>query len=268
MRTGRTASLLTYGLLTICIAFAATPIVSTVAQSFQVGARGNGLSFDSYSRAWTGGNFTSALVSSVVVTVLVVVVSITLGSLAAFAFVAFGVPGERFFLCLLLIGLVLPYEVTVLPLYQLLSQWHLVDTWAALILPQIGLSMPLSIFWMRGFFGAIPKDLRDAGGMDGATNFQVFRLIMMPISRPAILTLAVLVFLYTWNEFLLALVLLPTNQAAQTAPLALSAFSGAQHGVDPSVTAAAAVLVALPVVAIYVILQRRIISGIVEGAVK
>jgi raffinose/stachyose/melibiose transport system permease protein len=169
---------------------------------------------------------------------------------------------------LLLVGLVLPYEVTVLPLYQLLSGWGLIDTYWALILPQVGLSVPLGVFWMRTFFASVPTEILEAARMDGASRFQILRRVLLPIAGPAVATLSTILFLFTWNEFLLALVLVPGNQAVQTAPLALSFFAGTDRASNPSVTAAAAVLVALPIVAAYVILQRRLITGLTAGAVK
>jgi raffinose/stachyose/melibiose transport system permease protein len=121
---------------------------------------------------------------------------------------------------------------------------------------------------MRSFFASVPGELLEAARIDGAGRFETFRLVLLPVAGPAIATLATILFLFTWNEFLLALVLVPQDPLVQTAPLALSFFAGAGRTIDPSVTAAAAVIVAAPIVIAYVILQRRLISGLTEGAVK
>jgi len=221
-----------------------------------------------YASAWVRGNFGSALLSSALVAISVVVVTAVIATLAGFALGTMRIPGGRVIMGLLLVGLVLPYEVTLLPLYQLLTSMGLTDTYLALILPQVGLSVPLGVFWMRSFFRSVPVELFEAARMDGASRVQTLRLVLVPIAGPALATLSTILFLFTWNEFLLALVLVPTNPAVQTAPLALSFFSGSQHLTDPNVIAAAAVLVAAPLVIAYIFLQRRLISGIVDGAIK
>lgn len=121
---------------------------------------------------------------------------------------------------------------------------------------------------MRSFFASAPRELIDAARVDGATRLQTLSLVLLPLARPAILALATLMFLFAWNEFLLALVMVPTNADAQTAPLSLSFFAGNRRNFDAGVVAAAALIVALPVLIGYVILQRQFIRGIAEGAVK
>ncbi|MFE1797285.1 carbohydrate ABC transporter permease [Streptomyces sp. NPDC059517] len=266
MRIARTESVTTHALLVLASVVAVFPLVSIVVSSFD-GSSG-GLSLDSYSTAWTQGRFGSALLSSALVSVTVVVVTVILASLAGYALATMRVPGGKVILGLLLLGLVLPYEVTVLPLYELLAGWNLIDTYWALILPQIALSVPLGVLWMRTFFASVPQELLEAARIDGTSRFQTLRLVVLPIAGPALTTLGTVLFLFTWNEFLLALILVPDNAAVQTVPLALSFFSGAARSSDPAVTAAAAVLVALPVLLAYTVLQRRLITGLTEGAVK
>ncbi|WP_420369480.1 carbohydrate ABC transporter permease [Curtobacterium sp. L1-20] len=270
MRVARSESALTHAVLIIAALVAAFPLASVIVTSLggDGGAAGSTTGFGNYVEAWTEGGFGSALFSSAVVAITVVVVTAVVACLAGYALAHMRVPGGRLILGLLLVGLVLPYEVTVLPLYQMLAGWGLVDTYGALILPQVGLSVPLGVFWMRSFFASVPTELLEAARIDGASRFRILRSVLMPVAMPAVATLATILFLFTWNEFLLALVLVPQNQAVQTAPLSLSFFSGAQHGAQPDVTAAAAVLVALPIVIAYVVLQRRLITGLTEGAVK
>lgn len=268
MRVARRESLFTHAILVVAAIIAVFPLVSILVTSLQGSPTEAGFGFGNYAAAWVQGGFASALLSSSIVAIVVVVVTAGIGCLAGYALAHMRVPGGRLILGLLLLGLVLPYEVTVLPLYQMLSRWGLVDTYWALILPQIGLSMPLGVFWMRAFFASIPTELLEAARIDGASRFAILRRVLLPIAGPAIATLSTILFLFTWNEFLLALILVPQNRAVQTAPLALSFFSGAEHGAQPNTTAAAAVLVALPIVVAYVVLQRRLITGLTEGAVK
>ncbi|MER6165482.1 carbohydrate ABC transporter permease [Streptomyces violaceorubidus] len=269
MRTTRSESVATHALLVLASVVAVFPLASVVVSSLHgVAGAPRGASFSAYSTAWTQGRFGSALLSSALVSVTVVAVTVLLSALAGYALATMRVPGAKIIVGLLLLGLVLPYEVTVLPLYQLLTGWHLIDTYWALILPQIALSVPLGVLWMRSFFASVPVSLLEAARIDGTSRLQTLRLVLLPLAGPAVATLGTVLFLFTWNEFLLALVLVPDNAAVQTVPLALSFFSGAARSSDPAVTAAAAVLVALPVLLAYVFLQRRLISGLTEGAVK
>lgn len=266
MRTALRESVGAHALLVVAALFAVYPLGSIVASA--LAGRSGGVDWSNFGVAWTRGHFGSALLSSAFVAVTVVLVTAIVACLAGYALATMRVPGGRVVMGLLLIGLVLPYEVTVLPLYQLLSGWGLIDTYWALILPQVGLSVPLGVFWMRTFFASIPSEILEAARMDGASRFEILRQVLLPIAGPAVATLSTILFLFTWNEFLLALVLVPGNQAVQTAPLALSFFAGTDRASNPSVTAAAAVLVALPIVVAYVLLQRRLITGLTAGAVK
>ncbi|MFC3999390.1 carbohydrate ABC transporter permease [Nocardiopsis sediminis] len=226
------------------------------------------LTFANFVTAWDFARFDSALVSSAFVATTVVVVAVALSVLSGYALARLNVPFSGLILGVLLIGLVLPYEGVVIPLYLQMLDWGLVNTPWALILPQIGLSVSLGTFWMHTFFSGLPRALPEAAAIDGATRFQTLTRVLLPTAAPAVSTLALLVFLYTWNDFLLALVLVPDNPDVQTAPLALSFFAGNTRAADTGVTAAAAVLVALPLMVLYVFLQRRFISGLLSGAVK
>ncbi|MDX6598162.1 MAG: raffinose/stachyose/melibiose transport system permease protein, partial [Gaiellales bacterium] len=173
---------------------------------------------------------------------------------------------------LIVVGLIFPYEATVIPLYYDFLNYHpaginLAGSYWALILPQIGQSVTLGTFWMRAFFLSTPRALVEAGRIDGAGSFRILRSILLPQARPALLTLCLLVFMYTWNEFLLALVLLAGSDNT-TAPLGLSFFAGVSRSSDPTKVAAASVLVAAPVVIVYLFLQRHFIRGVLAGAIK
>ncbi len=222
---------------------------------------------DNFIQAWSEGGLAQGLLNSTVVTLIVVGVSVVLSVLAGYGLGALRFPGSSVLFFVLIAGLIIPYESLIIPLYQLFKGWGLTDTLIALILPQIGLSVCLGTFWMRSFFRVAPRPLIEAARVDGAGHFRTLVSILVPSALPAILTLSVLVFRYTWNDFLLALVMNPSGRLL-TAPLALTFFAGAQRTTDQTVVAAAAVLVALPVIVAYVLLQRQFIRGFLTGSVK
>ena len=168
---------------------------------------------------------------------------------------------------LLLMGLIFPYEATVIPLYYVFDGVGLTDSYWALILPQIGLSIPFGTFWMRAFFRSTPAALGEAARLDGASSLSTLLRVLLPQAKPALTTMVVLVFMWTWNEFLLALVMIQSDEL-RTAPLGLALFAGANRATAPTVIAAAAVLVALPIVVVYVFLQRSFIRGMFAGSVN
>lgn len=224
-------------------------------------------SFQSFSRAWTDGGFDRGLLNSLIVAGTVSVVSAVLSTLAGYAFGTMRFRGSNALFYLLLLGLIFPYEATVIPLYYAFDSIGLTDTYWALILPQIGLSVPFGTFWMRAFFRSTPSALGEAARLDGASSFATLVRVLLPQARPALTTMLVLVFMWTWNEFLLALVMIQSD-TLRTAPLGLAVFSGANRATEPTVIAAAAVLVALPIVIVYVFLQRSFIRGMFAGSVN
>jgi raffinose/stachyose/melibiose transport system permease protein len=228
----------------------------------------DGLYLDNFVEAWQRGGFDAALWSSFVVTAVVVACAVVFSVLAGYALSILRTPLAGLFSGLLLIGIVVPYEATVIPLYHLMRGYGLLGELPAVILPQIGFSVALGTVWMRSYLATTPPALREAATIDGASRFQVLRLVLVPVAAPAIGTLAALLLLYTWNEFLLGLVLLADDPDAQTAPVALSYFAGNRRNSDPGVTAAAAVLVALPVLVAYVAAQRKFAAGLLAGGIK
>ena len=220
-----------------------------------------------FQQAWELGGFGSGLVNSLIVAGAVAIATAVLATLAGYAFGSMRFRGANALFYLLLIGLIFPYEATVIPLYYVFRDVGLTDSLWALILPQIGLSVPFGTFWMRAFFRSTPGALVEASRLDGASSFATLWRVLLPQAWPAITTMIVLVFMWTWNEFLLALVMIQSD-SLRTAPLGLALFAGANRYSDPTLTAAAAVLVALPIVIVYVFLQRSFIRGMFAGAVK
>ena len=226
------------------------------------------IDFSTISTAWEEGNFGRGLFNSFVVAASVSVTTAILATLAGYAFGTMRFRGSDLIFYLLLIGLIFPYEATVIPLYYFFKDFGLTDSYWALILPQIGLSIPFGTFWMRAFFRSTPGALVEASRLDGASSFVTLWKVLLPQAWPAITTMVVLVFMWTWNEFLLALVMIQSDDL-RTAPLGLALFQGAnRNSQDVTLVAAAAVIVALPVVIVYVFLQRSFIRGMFAGAVK
>ncbi|WP_298331820.1 carbohydrate ABC transporter permease [Haloactinopolyspora sp.] len=275
MRTRRSERIGAYAILITCSVIALYPFVSILGLALSPpGERPSGFSFPTelyfgnFAKAWSGGGFDTALISSLVVATAVVVGTIVLALPAGYALGNTRGPVFALIGGILVVGLVLPYESMIVALYTMFRDWGLLNTWWALILPQIGLSLSFATLWLRTAFRQTPESIAEAAAIDGASRLRTLRSVLVPIMMPTVLTLATLLFLFTWNEFLLALVLVPDEQSAQTAPLALSFFAGNRRTNDPAVTAAAAVLVALPILITYIFLQRRFITGMLAGAMK
>ena len=201
-----------------------------------------------------------------IVAVTVVAVSTVLSILSGYAFGLMRFRGATALFYVFLLGLMVPIEAMIVPLYFDFRDLDLTDTYWALILPQIGLSVAFGTFWMRAFFLSTPRSLVEAARIDGASSWTTLWRVLVPFGRPAILTMMVLVFMWTWNEFLLALVMV-SSEDQRTAPLGLAFFQG-QHTSDLTLLAAGSVIVATPVVIVYVFLQRHFIRGMLTGAVK
>ena len=216
--------------------------------------------------AWDEGNFGTYLRSSAIVTGSVVVISTLLSILAGYAFGLMRFRGSQVLFYLFLLGLMVPLEAIVVPLYYDLRDVGLTDTYWALILPQAALSTAFGTFWMRAFFRSVPRSLIEAARLDGSSSWVTLWRIVLPLGRPAVLTMVVLVFMWTWNEFLLALVMV-SDESLRTAPLGLAFFQG-RNTSDEGLLAAGALIVALPVVVVYLFLQRHFIRGMLSGAVK
>lgn len=272
-RTGRWL-LPNYLLLSLFLLIVLIPIIGLVFSSFKSTTeviRGplappTSLRLDNFEEAWTTGRFNLFFRNSVIVTAVVVVVSVFLSTLTGYAFGLLPVPGRKFLYPLILIGYMVPFEAVVIPLYHFMNRMGLTDTYSALILPQIGLSVSFGTLWMTSFFRAAPKEILDAAAIDGATRWQTLWKILWPLARPAVLTLVVLVFMWTWNEFLLALVLVQ-DETMRTLPVGLAFFQG-RYSANIPLLAAGALIVAGPILVVYVLFQRYFIRGMLGGAVK
>lgn len=270
--TSRSELSLTYAVLGAFSLIAILPIAGIVFTALQdpsgLAAFGSfdGVHVGNFADAWRDGRFGPYLRSSVIVTVAVVTVSTVLSVLAGYAFGLMRFRGAQVLFYVLLLGLMIPLEAMIVPLYYDFRDLGLTDTYWALILPQIGVSVAFGTFWMRAFFRSVPRSLVEAARIDGASSWFTLWRVLLPLARPAVLTMTVLLSMWTWNEFLLALVMV-TDEGLRTAPLGLSFFQDRNQD-DLTLLAAGAVIVATPVVVLYVFLQRHFIRGMLSGAVK
>ena len=262
----------TYALLGVFSIIALVPIVGILLTALQEPGQvanfgePNGLHVANFSKAWSDGHFAQYLRSSVIVVVCVVLISGLLSILTGYAFGMMRFRGDQVLFYLFLLGLMVPLESTVVPLYYDFRDLGLTDTYAALILPQAGVSLAFGTFWMRAFFRSVPRSLVEAARLDGSSSWSTLWRVVLPLARPAVLTMTVLVFMWTWNEFLLTLVMV-TKENLLTAPLGLAFFSG-RNTTDFALLSAGSVIVATPVVLVYVFLQRHFIRGMLSGSVK
>ncbi|WP_225448254.1 carbohydrate ABC transporter permease [Streptacidiphilus sp. P02-A3a] len=219
-----------------------------------------------FGAAWSAAGFGGLLSNSAVIVLGLVPLSLLCAILAGYAFATMEFRGRTVLFGFLLLGLTLPYEAAVVPLYYDLRSFGLTDTPLALILALTGLFMPFGAFWMRQQFLALPPELVEAAAMDGANSWTILWRVLVPCARPALTTLGLLYFLWGWNQFLLALVLIQ-DPAKRTAPAGLGFFVGA-YSINVPLLAAATLIVITPVVAVYLVFQRHFISGMLAGAVK
>jgi raffinose/stachyose/melibiose transport system permease protein len=224
------------------------------------------LSFKSFVDAWTVGKFSLYSRSSVIVLIPAVGISIALSILSGYGLGMLKPPGGRVLLVIFLIGLAVPYEAIIVPLYYWMLQLHMINTYAALIFPQVALSVAFGTFWMEAFFSSIPRDLMDSAAIDGANHWKTLWQVLVPLGLPSILTMTVLISVWSWNEFLLVLVM-ATKDEIRTLPVGLAFFQG-QHLSQVNLQAAGSLIVALPMIFLYIFFQRQFIRGVLGGAVR
>jgi multiple sugar transport system permease protein len=229
-------------------------------------------SFDNYKSLFEGGisdsPFLKPLINSIVIALITTVVAITLASFTAYAIARLEFPGKRVILAGALAIAMFPPISTVGPLFDMWRAIGIYDTYLGLIIPYLTFSLPLAIYVLVAFFREIPWDLEQAAQVDGATPFQAFRKVILPLAAPGVFTAAILVFIFAWNDFVFA-ISLTSSDASRTVPAALAFFTGESTFTAPTGSiAAAAVVVTIPIIVFVLIFQRRIVAGLTAGAVK
>lgn len=222
--------------------------------------------FANYSRAWGIANFSVLMRNSVVVALFVVPIATFISILGAYAFATMRFRGKAAIFLLFLLGLLLPYEAPIVPLYYDLNALGLTGSPFTLIVPEIALFLSFGIFWMRAAFGEDTRTLIEAARIDGANSWTTLWRVLVPSVKPAIVTLLVLFFMWSWNEFLLALVL-AGSPGLQTAPAGIGLFLGERVS-DLRGLAAAAIIMSIPPLVVYAFMQRSFIQGVTSGGVK
>jgi multiple sugar transport system permease protein len=226
------------------------------------------LTFDNYRGIFRGNFFSSALINSVGIGATTTVIAVLIGAMAAYAVARLDFPGKRLLIGVVLLISMFPAISLVTPLFNIERRVGLFDTWPGLIIPYITFALPLAIYTLSAFFREIPGDLEKAAKMDGATPAQAFRKVIAPLAAPGIVTTAILVFIFAWNDLLLALSLTATD-AAITAPVAIANFTGSSQFEEPTGSiAAGAMVITVPIIVFVLVFQRRIVAGLTSGAVK
>lgn len=259
----------------LTVGYALSPVAWLVSLSLKAGD--DVLSGRFLPTAWTLENyrtvfrtplFTSALRNSVGISLIATAISIVLATFAAYAIARLEFRGKKAVLGLALAVAMFPVVSIVGPLFDIWRSVGLYDTWAGLVIPYLSFTLPLSIWVLTAFFRQIPWELEEAAVMDGATPWQAFRKVIVPLAIPGVATTAILTFLFAWNDFVFGISLTSTDRA-RNVPAALAFFTGASQFQHPAAAiAAAAVVVTVPVVVLVLLFQGRIVAGLTSGAVK
>lgn len=207
--------------------------------------------------------------NSLIVAGTTTVLCTAFGALAAYALARLPLRRRILILSGILAAALFPPVALLPPMYQLWRDLGLLNTYPGLYIPYTAFILPLTIFIFTTFFAAIPRDVEEAARIDGATAFQSFRKIALPMAMPGLVSAAIVVFVFAWNEFLLASAFAPRSLAAQTVPVAIASFTGSVEFQRPIGTiAAASVIVTVPLVIFVLVFQRRIVAGLASGSVK
>lgn len=222
--------------------------------------------WQNYIDAWQIGGFGDLLANSLLNLAGVVALTLVTCAPAGYVFAKLRFPGREWVFYLVIIGLTIPVQAIVIPLYQVLFNLGLINSLAGITLAQVGNGIPFGIFLMRSFFAGVPDELVEAARIDGASHFQILRKVMLPLAGPALSALVIISALSTWNDFFLPLVVLISPEV-QTLPLGLVRFAST-YSTDFRLVFSGTVITFLPVILLYVLTQRRFTEGLTQGALK
>jgi raffinose/stachyose/melibiose transport system permease protein len=222
--------------------------------------------WDNVANAWVKGRFGDYLLNSVIIAIPTVIGVVVLSALAGYGIARFKFPGRVLAFGAILLGLTIPFQSVMIPLYYQLLYMNLLGSYWAVILPGIAFGLPFGVFLMAAFFEDLPKELHEAARVDGCSELRIFWSVMLPLAKPAVSTLIVFQFMRTWNEFLMPLLYLQ-DEAKRPIPLGLMFFQGT-YTKDIGLIAAGVTLATVPVIIVYLIFQRQFVRGLTAGAVK
>jgi len=221
----------------------------------------------SYARDHLDVTFIEMFRNSIIVTFVAVVVAIIVAALASFSFSNYKFTGKEIVFSIIIASFVIPAQVLLIPLFFMLRNLGILNTYLAVILPYIGFLIPIATLILRSFFEQIPAEIKESAKIDGASDFRIFLQIVIPLSKSAIATCVILLFLETWNEFVFALVFLQ-NPKIQTIPVALAKIAGSKYMIPLGTYGAAIMITVIPVLIIFVIFQKWFVAGITMGSIK
>ncbi len=219
-----------------------------------------------YIDAWARGSFDTTFFNSLIISVIKVPLGLLIAALAAYAIANMKFKGSTFVYIMIVFGTMIPFQVMLAPLFNVVNDLGLLNTYIGVILPYLAFGIPYQVFIMYGFFKGVPKELSEAAFIDGASHLTIFLKLFLPVSLPVLSALFILDFVATWNEFAMALVLLQDAEM-WTLPLGLMSFQG-QFASDYGQLNSAIVMTVLPAILVYMIFQRYFVSGLTSGAVK
>ncbi|MFA3919954.1 carbohydrate ABC transporter permease [Ruegeria hyattellae] len=223
--------------------------------------------FSQIADAWVQGNFKTYYLNSIMVSVPTVLIVVSCSTLAAYGLVFARLKGSRIMLGLFLLGLIMPLQAVVIPLFHLQVALGLLNTHFGLVLAQAAVGMPFGVFLMRSFMSGLPREIIEAARIDGATDVEILRRVVLPISTAPAMTLATLQFMYSWNDFLLPLMLLQDPEM-RTVTLGLFYLQGGTYTLNYTMISAGVLITSAPIMVVFFALQRQFIAGATIGAVK
>jgi multiple sugar transport system permease protein len=220
--------------------------------------------FVQYQKLFSGMDIKRNMFNSFLLSVLVTIISLFFNSMAGFVFAKYKFNGKDKLFKILLSSMIIPAQVTMLPLFLMLKEMGVINTYFAIIIP--GMANIFGIFLIKQYAESVPDSLLEAARIDGATDFQIYSKIFLPVIKPILVTLALFTFMGTWNDFIWPLIAL-TDKSMYTLPVALANLMG-EHTKDPELMMAGSVLTILPVIILFLALQKQYIKGIMLGSVK
>jgi multiple sugar transport system permease protein len=259
----------------VIVAYAIFPVLWIASLSFKPAADvGDGnliprtFTTENYRDIFTSGEFVRPLINSIGISLITTSIAVVIAAFAAYAIARLDFPGKAVLLSGALAIAMFPPVSIIGPLFNIWRATGLYDTWPGLILPYMTFALPLAIWTLTAFFREIPYDLEEAAQVDGATPFQAFRQVILPLALPGVFTSAIIVFIFCWNDFLFAISLTSTDNA-RTVPAATAFFTASSNFINPTgQIAAAAIVVTVPIIIMVLVFQRRIVAGLTAGAVK
>lgn len=273
MRVARTELYTGRAFLIALVAITVLPFISIFTTALHPsGSVPDGLSipadpqWGNFIEAFKVANMTSLLASSLFIVLAVVPVALVISTMAGFAIGLLRIPGANILLLLFIFGLTLPFEGIITPLYFLAREMGILNTRFAIVLPLIGLFMPFAVFWMRAHFVNMPSEVSEAARVDGASTWDLFWRIHVPLARAPMASLGILMSVWAWNQFLLALVLVE-DPTQRTMAGALGAFQG-HYATDIPLLSAGTIIILLPTLLVFIAFQRQVISALLQGSVK